>query len=323
MRISLRPLIAATATAISFSAFSQDVRVTTNMPAESEAGKEFSVEITVDKGDVSGFAKLQQELPAGFTASSDNVAGSTFSFKEQKVKFLWMSLPADKTFKVSYKVKVDASVIGNQIFDGSFSYIKDNETQKATLRDIINIVAPGTSAAVAANNSGPKSKVVETTASSSNSSTASSAVQTVDNAANEAANAAEQDAKNAEAARKKAEAEAERLAAKAAREAERAAQTTASASSSASSSGLVYKVQVAAMNRKAEPSEIKSTFNLSDEVSWENHEGLNKYTVGNFGSYKAAKSYSNDLRDRNSVQGPFVTAYRNGTRITVQEALGQ
>jgi len=56
-------------------------------------------------------------------------------------------------------------------------------------------------------------------------------------------------------------------------------------------------------------------------VAWEEHEGWNKYVIGEFQNYKAAKAYSNNVRDNNGVPGPFVTSYLDGVRISVQEAL--
>ncbi len=337
MKLSLKSILTISVISISFSSFSQDVKVVTNIPAEAEAGKEFPVEITINKGDVAGFAKLQQDLPIGFTAVPDNPNGSTFSFKEQKVKFLWMALPADKTFKVSYKVKVDASVTGNQILEGTFSFILNNETQKAALpKDIINITASGTAAAVAQNSQPTKAKTVEPTKINSaepaktepvvtasepvKTETATASNNNAEVEAKKAAAAAEAQAKKEDAQRKKDEAAAAKLAAKAERDA--AAAASSASKSTASAGGLIYKVQVAATKRKAEPSEFKTAYNLSETVNWEEHEGLNKYVVGGFGSYKAAKNFSNSIRDNNAVPGPFVTAYKDGARITVQEALG-
>jgi hypothetical protein len=37
--------------------------------------------------------------------------------------------------------------------------------------------------------------------------------------------------------------------------------------------------------------------------------------------YKGARNYREIIKDQHKIEGPFVTAYNNGTRITVQEAL--
>jgi hypothetical protein len=330
MKQSLKATLLLSAFATCFSAFAQDVKVTSNIPAEVEAGKEFTVELTVNKGDVSGFAKLQQELPAGLSATPENPNGSTFSFKEQKVKFLWMALPGDKTFKVSYKVKVDASVSGDQILEGSFSFILNNETQKAALpKDIIKVTASGTAVANAAA-AQPKVTTIESNPQSSTqpakpAETSSSSSEVTASSSSNAEAEALAKRKEEEARVKSEKAERDRKAAE-----QKAAAASSSVSVSASTSapkaagrvnGLVYKVQVAATKRKVDGSEFKTQFNLSDNVAWEEHEGWNKYVIGEFQNYKAAKAYSNNVRDNNGVPGPFVTSYLDGVRISVQEAL--
>ena len=45
-----------------------------------------------------------------------------------------------------------------------------------------------------------------------------------------------------------------------------------------------------------------------------------KYTTGSYGVYKDARDKRNSL-DSYNFPGPFVTAYKHGERITVQEAL--
>ena len=52
----------------------------------------------------------------------------------------------------------------------------------------------------------------------------------------------------------------------------------------------------------------------------ENHEGWVKYTTGEFNEYKTARNKREALF-KHKFPGPFVTAYNNGERITVQEAL--
>ena len=109
--------------------FTEDVTVTQKVPSSAKAGSEFTVVLTINKGSSAGFAKLQLELPAGFSAVEDKNSGASFSFSNQAVKFIWMSLPNDPTFTVSYKVKVDAGLSGDQVIAGKFAYVTDNAKQ--------------------------------------------------------------------------------------------------------------------------------------------------------------------------------------------------
>ncbi|MBW8049699.1 MAG: hypothetical protein FVQ77_05045 [Cytophagales bacterium] len=120
-------LYLAIAILIASQAFSQDVSVTTNMPASAEPGGEFTVEVIINKGSTAGFGKLQQDLPPGFTATAIDAKGGNFSFREQAVKIIWMSLPPGAEYTASYKVAVASDVSGDQTIAGKFQYLKDNQ----------------------------------------------------------------------------------------------------------------------------------------------------------------------------------------------------
>ncbi len=345
------------------------VSVTTKVPSSVKPGGEFNVELNISKGDITGFAKLQQDLPTGFTALPGESANSTFSFKDRKVKFLWMALPATSDIKVSYKVVVDASVSGNQIMEGNFSFIRNNETEKFVLpKDIIVVSSDPTAAsqsAAAANQAMEDQKRKDEAASSARAAaqteetakpaeTASSqesaqpaessntqettkpsesaSTQTTSSTSEADAQAAEEkraaEVKKSQDAKAAADQEAQRKQAEQAKaqETKTAAKSQPAAASSSASElkskpGLVFRVQIAAGPKSTESALFASKHNISDAISVENHEGLSKYVVGEFGSYRPAKTYCNELRDTNGVAGPFVTAYNNGVRITVQEAL--
>ena len=104
-----------------------DVKVTTFLPASASPGSEFNVQVTIYKGATAGFGKLQQELPPGFTATAMEVKGGNFSFKDQKMKIIWMSLPPEPEFTATYKVSVAPDVLGEQTIGGKFQYLKDNQ----------------------------------------------------------------------------------------------------------------------------------------------------------------------------------------------------
>lgn len=313
--------------AVAFSAtfaYAQTATVSTNLPATAAPGSTHKVVITVDKPGVTGFAKLQQELPAGFSATQEEVAGSTFSFKDRKVKYLWMALPGDDSFKVSYSLTIDESVSGTQVFEGAFSYIKDNETQKFPFQEIIKVEAatgqpeqavtvvdPVTNTPVVENNETGNETVGNETANN-------------DNAAAEAEAERKRKEAEAEAERKRKEAEAEkkRIEAEKANNSQPAKTNTAPAKSANSGAGVIFRVQIAATHaQNASASQFAGKFNISDQVYEEEHEGWKKYTAGEFTSYTAAHSFRSSLRDNNGVDGAFVTAYNNGVRISTREAL--
>lgn len=131
--------------------FTDVVTITQNAPATAKAETEFVVEVTVKKGDIKGFAKLQLDLPVGFTAVEDINNGASFTFVNQSVKFIWMSLPAEKEFKISYKVLVAAGTVGDKTITGKLSYVVDNVKGTAVLEPpSVITVGDGTQPVVAA-----------------------------------------------------------------------------------------------------------------------------------------------------------------------------
>lgn len=83
--------------------------------------------------------------------------------------------------------------------------------------------------------------------------------------------------------------------------------------------GLEYKVQIAAAKKRVEEQTYFKKYQLPYEVQYEAHDGWNKYVLGHFSHYKEARSEKEKVAK--IVNGAFITAYNNGKRITVQEAL--
>ena len=54
--------------------FAEGITITQKIPASTKPETEFVVELTINKGSTSGFAKLQQDLPEGFTDSSQKIS---------------------------------------------------------------------------------------------------------------------------------------------------------------------------------------------------------------------------------------------------------
>ena len=132
--------------------FADGLSVTQKVPSSAKPGSEFMVEISIKKGDVDGFAKLQQELPDGFTAEEGSSGGASFTFSNQSVKFIWMALPSDANIKLTYKVKVDPKIeAGNKTIGGKFAYVVDNVKQQVDIAPSVIKISGAASAPVANN----------------------------------------------------------------------------------------------------------------------------------------------------------------------------
>lgn len=100
--------------------------------AGSAAG-EYNVEIKIKKPGIKGFAKFQDIVPAGYKVKTHlQTAGSSMSEADGKVKFVWVSLPAEDEMTIGYVLEKTGTP-GESKIDGEFSYLEDNQTKKIKL----------------------------------------------------------------------------------------------------------------------------------------------------------------------------------------------
>lgn len=257
------------------------------VPGDTVKGSEFIVEILLKKDDLKGFAKLQENIPDGLSVTPIETGGASFTFIDQKAKFVWIAIPQEPSeIKLSYKVSLNNSIIGTKKIYGQFSYIENNETQKSS-------VGPD---AIVLNAKNVQAKPVE-----------SSSTTKVDSAsANNNNNSSNTNNTNSNSNRSE--------------ENKNLEKEMSVTNVPSQQKGIVYKVQVAALQNAKTAQQLQSALKLNETVTTEMQQGFTKYTVGNFSEYKQAKEYRDNLMSKGIV-GPFVAAYNNGTRITVQEAL--
>lgn len=264
---------------------SSDVTCFRKKPYKNDKG-EIMVDILVDKGGNNKYGKIQEAIPQGYTAvPAEDRTDVIFTFKENNVKFLWLTLPSQPKFVISYKLKP----IGDQNLDslnikGTFSYVSNSITipidivQKDEL-DLTNvkktpdIVADaGKSDPINKTGTDPKTKTKTDTKTKTKSGT-----DTKKNDDDDVITDPE--------------------------------------------TGVKYKVQIGAYRRNLSVSYFTTKMQVNEKVRKELHNGLNKYIVGSHGEYKDARDHRIKIWDNTPIDDAFVTAYNNGNRITVQEAL--
>lgn len=241
----------------------------------------FKVTLNINKENVEGFAKLSELIPAGFTASNNNSAGGVFSVENNEVKVLWLSVPSENTFEVSYFIESN-SASGMQEISGVLSYLKGEETQKHQIA-ATSFSAAGESLA---SNDTENEEEEETSLQ------------------NKVDNKVEEDTED-EVVVDNTEEETKR--------------TTPVTNTPSPEKNVTYKVQVGAFREGITIEKYQKKFKLNDQINLENHQGWTKLITGSFSEYKSARDKRNNLR--NKVKTAFVTAYNQGERITVQEAL--
>jgi hypothetical protein len=107
--------------------YSGEVNLQVNTPQSVTAGDEFQVQVKLAKGKLVSFSRMLQELPAGLRATSVNSANADFTFKDNKIRLIWLKMPDEDSISITYTIKVDQRLKGTFDLGGKFSYIEDNE----------------------------------------------------------------------------------------------------------------------------------------------------------------------------------------------------
>lgn len=263
-------------------------------------GSEVLVEVTVNKGLIRGFGKLQENLPEGFTAVAKENDDAIFSVKGRMAKYVWLNLPSKQEMKVSYRLIAPAGVTGTFTINGEFGYLVNDLTQRAVVGST-SFTLDG--AAIAATT--PEAKEEPSTATAEPAEQVAEVPQPAVTAPVVAAEPAQprQDVREPEPATAQA--------------------TPARATHTpAPETGISFKVQITAAHREVGSAYFIQRHRYEGPFSIEHHDGWIKYVTGMFAQYRAARDQRQAYIDaKHDFPGPFVTAYNNGERITVQEAL--
>ncbi|MFO7869745.1 MAG: hypothetical protein R6U95_10655 [Bacteroidales bacterium] len=106
------------------------VNIHADYPQEVIAGTHFTMTVTIEKGNLSGFGRYTHSLPEGFTATCD---AQNFEFENNTVKLLWVNLPYSQSFSFTYTIYVPESYEGDLTVAANFGYIMDNERRFSEL----------------------------------------------------------------------------------------------------------------------------------------------------------------------------------------------
>lgn len=257
------------------------------------SAQEMMVEVVVRKGDIRGFGKLQEAIPAGFMAVEHRSGEAIFTAQDRVVKFVWLNLPSSAELNVSYKLRSISPQEGQFNIDGEFGYLLNDETQKAVLGTSKFFV--GTEAL--------KQMAQQVEAGGGEPIAKTEPKDTV---------------------KQKTEPEPVRTAPPAPKPKPDPPVTEPKPKPTISGpeKGILYKVQITAAHREVGRSYFQARHKYGGEFSIERHQGWIKYVTGRYANYKEARDQRvTFVQAGHNFPGPFVTAYNNGERITVQEAL--
>lgn len=270
--------------------------------------KIFLVTLFVNRDVVQKFAKIEETIPAGYTAASIDSKGGIFTFKDQVANFIWMDLPSDPYFTVTYKLIPEDGVVTNTTsiqLAGVFSYlinnrtfysviVERNETLTGLTKEQVNVLMRNTN--VKATEQRPVLVAGNTSQSGSQTSVGSSKTSSAGSSKTSSGSSSASAGKAV-------------------------ATVSNTGDMLAPESGIYYRVQIAAGHKPINTQRYFRRYRLEYSVMRESHEGWWKYSVGSFAEYKDARDYRIHLSNTTKLNDVFVAAYNNGKRITVQDAL--
>lgn len=252
------------------------------------------VNLVINKEDTDKYAKIEEVVPAGFRAENIEGKGGIFSFRDQTVKFIWMNLPPEPTFTISYKlIPVQPDAAASPQIAGVFSYLNNDMTQS------VNVIQSDFDP-----NTLTKNELLTIASTSPVTQPATVTPPVTTPVATPVATRPEQQPVSRPVA------ERPQLAAR-----------TQVMSQLEPETGIYYRVQLAAGHKPVNVNRYFRRLNVVDEVRTEIHDGWIKYSIGSYYDYKAARDYRVHIWNTTPVKDAFVAAYNNGNRITVQEAL--
>jgi hypothetical protein len=273
---------------------------------------EYIVNVLVNKAGTKNFAKIEEDVPEGYTAVALDPKDAVFTFKAQKVKFLWMSLPSTPYFTVSYRlIPKNQATPAAPVLKGAFSFTEKEKTvsipiterdvslaalDAGEVKDLVAevLTTPVPEPVIDIPVEETKTAMVEKPANTET-------VQTTPPPSPETVTVTKPVTKKPTPAK------------------EPAADVQVSGPEAAQ--GVYYRIQLAAGHKPVNVERYFSKLKLDKEVRKETHDGWQKYSVGSFNLYKDARDYRIHIWNTTPVKDAFVTAYNNGQRITVQEAL--
>lgn len=276
--------------------------------------KDFRVDIRVESKGLTGFAKVVENVPAEYSIFKVQDAGATVTQDKGIIKFVWFEIPNAEFIDITYKISSPNVASGIPNITGELSYVEHNNPKKKPILTIGG--GSATSTEVIAENTPKETTPTSTTPkeTTSNGTTSNNSTSTP----TETKVTKEEKPSNSTTAPKEATAQ------NTPKEATKAPKTTANEVTKVTSAekGITYKVQIMAAHRVVNKTYFNSHYNFSEGFNIENHEGWVKYTTGQFAEYKNARDERERIKgDYTELPGPFVTAYNDGARITVQEAL--
>ena len=109
----------------------------TNLPPVIAPTSDLKIEVKINKGSIGNFSKYEMDLPQGFEAIEGNSKTGYFTYENGRVKIVWVTIPTENEFIVSFKVR-SPLVTGPYIIYHKFLYM-DNGVKKEVIGQQIEL----------------------------------------------------------------------------------------------------------------------------------------------------------------------------------------
>jgi len=94
------------------------------------------VKILVHKSSLTNMSKIIETIPNGYTVQNIDDKGAIFNVEGNTVKYMWMNLPLEQEFTISYKLyPIENAPIERVTINGNFSYSHNNITKTVKIEN--------------------------------------------------------------------------------------------------------------------------------------------------------------------------------------------
>jgi hypothetical protein len=288
-------------------------------PFRTTTGNEFIVRLLVYKKEMNKFAKIEEQVPEGFEAKSMDSKEGIFTFKDGLVKFVWMNLPPEKAFVVSYRlIPLSASIPAELSIKGQLSYIDEgrNIIIDIVQKDLDLAGVNEQNAEQYLSSAGPSAATKTSETTTEKLQEESKPIKEVTITRKEETTPPETGSRTITETKTTQPGESSPIQ----KEQGKRYSDIPPTLSLPVEAGIYYRVQMAATHRIVDPVSNYKKYNLDRPVLLEFHDGWYKYSIGSFAKYSDAQAYRDMLITNKRMRGAFVVAYQNGQRIEVRDA---
>ncbi len=113
--------------------FAQEITAIQKFPTDMSAGKDYTIETTINKGTSKNFIMFSQPIPLGFNVTEIDSKGGRLKFVDTILKVTWIIPPSEEAFTFSYKLSVPQKAPKELKIQGSVYYIVDSAKKEFKL----------------------------------------------------------------------------------------------------------------------------------------------------------------------------------------------